>query len=105
MLEGSQEERSIDVCGRVVRVTNIGMGVEFYESDLDNYQRLRSLILLNSSDWLMQKQNSIGIQVSSHILVALLSVAKHRWRSPGCLTSSNGRSALKQAAISTSFSS
>jgi len=50
MLEGSQEEQSIDVSGRVVRVTNIGMGVEFYESDLDSYQRLRSLILFNSSD-------------------------------------------------------
>ena len=48
MLEGSQEQQSIDVSGRVVRVTNIGMGVEFYQSDLESYQRLRSLILSSS---------------------------------------------------------
>jgi len=50
MLEGSQAEQSIEVCGQVVRVTNAGMAVEFYESDLDSYQRLRSLILFNSPD-------------------------------------------------------
>ena len=48
MLEGSQGEHSIEVRGRVVRLTNAGMAVEFYESDLESYQRLRSLILLNS---------------------------------------------------------
>ena len=48
MLEGSQGEQSIEVHGRVVRVTNAGMAVEFHESDLDSYQRLRSLILFNS---------------------------------------------------------
>ena len=48
MLEGGQGEPSIDVHGQVVRVTNAGMAVEFHESDLDSYQRLRSLILFNS---------------------------------------------------------
>jgi hypothetical protein len=48
MLEGTQAEQSIEVRGRVVRVTNDGMAVEFHESDLESYQRLRSLILFNS---------------------------------------------------------
>ncbi|MGH9425468.1 MAG: PilZ domain-containing protein [Terriglobia bacterium] len=48
MLEGSQGEQSIEVRGQVVRVTNAGMAVEFHESDLDSYQRLRNLILFNS---------------------------------------------------------
>ena len=50
MLEGSQGDRSIDAGGQVARVTNVGMAVEFYESDAESYQRLRSLILFNSSD-------------------------------------------------------
>ena len=50
MLEGRQGERSIDLNGHVARVTNAGMAVEFYETDPESYQRLRSLILLNSSD-------------------------------------------------------
>jgi hypothetical protein len=48
MLEGSQGEQSIEVHGRVVRVTYAGMAVEFHESDLESYERLRSLILFNS---------------------------------------------------------
>ena len=48
MLEGTQAEQSIEVRGRVVRLTNDGMAVEFHESDLESYQRLRSLILFNS---------------------------------------------------------
>ena len=48
MLEGSQGEPSIDVRGRVVRVTNAGMAVEFHESDPKSYEHLRSLILFNS---------------------------------------------------------
>ena len=48
MLEGSQGEQSIEVRGRVVRVTNAGMAVEFHESDLESYEHLRSLILFNS---------------------------------------------------------
>ena len=48
MLEGRQGEQSIEVHGRVVRVTNAGMAVEFHESDLESYERLRSLILFNS---------------------------------------------------------
>ena len=48
ILEGSQQAQSIEACGRVVRVTNAGMAVEFHESDLESYQRLRSLILFNS---------------------------------------------------------
>ena len=43
-----QGEQSIDVRGRVVRVTNAGMAVEFYEGDLQSYERLRSLIAFNS---------------------------------------------------------
>jgi PilZ domain len=48
MLEASLGEQSIEVRGRVVRVTNAGMAVEFHEIDLDSYQRLRKLILFNS---------------------------------------------------------
>jgi len=50
MLEGSQGDRSIDVGGQVARVTNVGMAVEFYESDPESYQRLRHLVLASSSD-------------------------------------------------------
>ena len=50
MLAGSQGEPSIDVRGRVVRVTSAGMAVEFSESDLDSYEHLCNLILFNSPD-------------------------------------------------------
>jgi hypothetical protein len=50
MLEGSQAAQSIEVGGQVARVTHAGMAVVFNESDLESYQRLRSLILLNSPD-------------------------------------------------------
>jgi hypothetical protein len=48
MLEGSQGEQFIEVGGHVARVTNAGMAVEFYKSDLESYHGLRSLILRNS---------------------------------------------------------
>ncbi len=45
--EGPDEE-SVQVTGRVVRVTPEGFAVEFLEVDLDSYRQLRDLVRLNS---------------------------------------------------------
>ena len=60
MLEGSQGEQSIKLRGHVVRVTDLGMAVEFYESDLDSYEPLRSLILFNSPNAAQAQQELDG---------------------------------------------
>jgi hypothetical protein len=95
MLEGSQEEQSIDVCGRVVRVTNIGMGVEFYEAIWRVTIVCGALFYLIPPMWLRQKQNSMGIQVSSHTPSLHL-----RW-----LSNYDGSAAIEYTAISDSMSS
>jgi hypothetical protein len=62
ILEGSQGEQSVEVSGRVIRVTNAGMAVEFQESDLESYQHLRSLILFNAPN-ASQVQEELGRNV------------------------------------------
>jgi len=43
-----RDEESVQVTGRVVRVTPEGFAVEFLEVDLESYRQLRDLVRLNS---------------------------------------------------------
>jgi len=36
--------------GKIVRSTEDGIGVDFTEMDLDSYEHLRNLVLLNAND-------------------------------------------------------
>jgi hypothetical protein len=49
-LGGPGSEVRLSLRGRVARVDNAGMGVEFIDMGLDTFYHLRNLVLYNSSD-------------------------------------------------------
>jgi len=49
-LSGSFDEIQIALNGKVVRTDNAGMAIEFDKVDLDSFEHLKKIILLNASD-------------------------------------------------------
>ncbi len=50
ILRGEAELLKVDIAARVQRVTEEGLGLEFFELGLESYRHLQNLILYNSED-------------------------------------------------------
>ncbi len=50
VLSGTPEPMQVHVTGRVVYTESAGMGIEFFEVDVDSFIHLRNLVLYNSVD-------------------------------------------------------
>jgi hypothetical protein len=50
LLSGSSSKLSIELRGRVVRIVDTGMAIEFMDMDLDSFILLKNVVLYNSED-------------------------------------------------------
>lgn len=50
LLSGMEEPVCLSMKGRIARIVSEGVGVEFFEMDLDTFTHLRNVVLYNSRD-------------------------------------------------------
>jgi hypothetical protein len=68
ILAGTSESMYVRVSGRVVYANTDGMGIEFFEMDVDSFTHLQNLVLYNSLDTAKVErefQEHIGIKRKS----------------------------------------